>query len=538
MNLVIGQNISLEALETIDITIGWRSLKQDLNLEVHAFALDKNKQLINKTPIDVNKILLPENMSRQYDDRCFNVELKNIVDQVDSIVFWALLPNKSAYSLTQADNFQVSVNNNSGKNIAKMQLMPFIDQDFSCRLFKLYRRNGQWKLSFKAELYKFKRLELLTSLGYPILKKEKQTKIPQKTTKLAPEPAQAAAPENKVADVVNKIPLSGINLNQGENFSLTEQFSHCKTLLFTLSSVPEIIDLELNIIALDSDDKISNIKDFLYRENRALRTGSVTLNSKNATIDLEMIPSDVNRLQLIATRPSQHKRINSADFIESKLSSPITEQPLANFTFETANKNYNAVILLDIYRHQNGWSVRAVGQGFADGLTKIGERYQFTPPRVRNTSSKNTTQARTSQITETSNIELQQAKKQQNKFYAMIAAGFMAILVGFSSPIFLFFGGISLITGVIFHFKNNKKLQHLNDEVRERTVLHIIRENNYYVSAFDVAANHSLTLEQATRILEDLCTRGLGKVTINKSSSTYYDFTGLKDSSEQKVSSW
>lgn len=541
MKLVVGQNLLIEEAGMLSIDFAWRSLKDDLNMEVGTFVFDSNNQIISEE-VDSNNLPLPKFITKDETGRHFKLDLINVQSDVKRIAFWALLPSSSKYFLKDSSHFQVKVNHEKGKRVASIESDFKLEKARSAFLFEFYKHNDQWKISYKLQSFEFNRLEALKHLNVPtvIIPVKKSSAVIRPSPVIKPSAVNTIAPQAPLVEPIKEPDaFATVDLKKGENFSLANQHSHCLSLVFKVNVVPKISDLELNVVAVGESQKLHNIKDFLYRENTTLRGEGVKLNKSSVEIKLDQIPADVVKLQLLVTRRSGGKRINSADFIELHLESSVTGQSIAKFVSETSDKNYNTMVLLDLYLTKKGWSIRAIGQGFSDGLKKIGERYSFSPPKLRSIPKQENVVDTDSVAIGT--IDNHDAINKQNKIQ-WIALGLMTLaglflIFKLKSFMLLPLIAIPAALGIYLYRQSNKKIKSIKDEEYERFVLNMIKTKHYQITAFEIAANHQMNVEQATVILEDLCDKGLGATALTEQGSIFYDFTRLKDIGEEK-SNW
>ncbi len=552
MKLVVGQNTSLKGASNISVNFAWRSLKSDLNMEIHVFTLSEDGQVIKPAAMAHSRIHLPEHIDRDKTGRHFDIDLNAIVSDIKRLSFWVLLPEKTKYNLSFAKNLQVRAIEKGGQQLAAMDHEDLgAEQNCSMHILDVYRHKGEWKLAFKAAASRLTRKEVLDELGYSA-----ENSAPPKLIldlERSDDKAQGASTSNKAhsqpqatATVADDVLVNGIEMAKGHNFSLTEQFPHCQQLRWKVDVVPTLEDLNLNVIAVNRLGKVRNIKDFLYKENRSLRGGGVHLHRDHVLIDLDKISQDIDKLEFVISRQGALKRFNSADFVECLVDSAVTEQAIAKFIVETANSSYNAIILFELYRSANSWRVRAVGQGYSDGVQKLGELYGFEAPKLARQASRDSVTREVSQtqaavnnpaITQAShNIEIQSKEKADhykqmlNKSYILMGLAGVFCIAGFSSLFFLALGLTCGVGGGVLYRNNSQALTKVEAEINERTVLKIIKQKAYYVSAFDVAVDHVMTVEEAQVILEDLCAKGVGKVQVNDEGAVFYDFNALKSS--------
>jgi len=537
MNLVVGQNILVDKIDDVEINFAWRSLKSDLNLSIHTFAFSQGK-IIMASKVDEQNISLPDAVSQDDSGRNFEISFAQLSAKVDRIAFYGFLPDKSHYALTQMSSFQVRINDRKIGRIASMDLAPFKEVDKGALFFEFYKHNNVWKIAFKPQAYKTNKIQSLEKLGLAI---EKPSIVNTHSTHTASasvinESSESAGLESSNVESAHQkntnqenTHLENVDLKKGQNLSLSEHFPYCSAITCSLSVVPKIDDLEINVIAINRANKVNNIKDFLYRENPRLRGDGVVLDTREVLINLDQLPEDVTKIQLLVTRPSKGKRISSADFIELSLHNTYTEQKIAKYISETTDKNYNTMVLLNFYRNDKGWSIRAVGQGFSQGLQKIGERYHFTPPKLRRIATEPTPQLNNTVLNNTRPVSVEKHKKMLSLSYWLMAIAAILVLLTFSRVLFLPLAIILACAGWYFFQRASKAIKAVEHDRLEILVLNMIKAKHYQLTAFDIASNCQVNIERATEMLDALCDKGLGRTAVNREGAIYYDFSSLKN---------
>lgn len=530
MKLVVGQNILIDKIGCVEIDFAWRSLESDLNLSIHAFAFN-NGNVVAQSKVDPKALALPDNVSKDDSGRHFTVQFPSLAAKIDRIAFYGFLPEKSRYSLNKMSLFQIRVNDQHLGRIAKMNVEPFNEATKSALFFEFYKHNNAWKLGFKPQTFNTNNIDTLESLGLNLVKllsTKTNTSVPSGESNHADDISEDTPQSEQHTPKIDF--LDDIDLKKGQNISLSEHFEYCTAITCELNIVPKIDDIELNVIAINRDNKVNNIKDFLYRENTVLRGDGVKLATRDVLINLDKIPDDVTKIQLLVTRRSSVKRISSADFIELALTNTFTGQKIAKYISETTDKNYNTMVLLNFYRGSKGWSIRAVGQGFSGGLDKIGERYHFSPPKLRSVPKPPPLNQSVSDLGNDNEEQSDKFKKMQSLSYWLMGIAGLLSLLAFRGLLFLPLACVMGGAGWYFFQSASKGLKKLQHEKFERLVLTMIKSNNYYLTPFDIASNCQVNIDRATEALDDLCNKGLGHTAVNREGAIYYDFSSLKHS--------
>lgn len=150
-------------------------------------------------------------------------------------------------------------------------------------------------------------------------------------------------------------------------------------------------DLDASVLCLDSNKRISDIKDIIYFGNLKHQSGSIIHQGDNLTgagdgddeiiiVDLPKIPARISRLVFIVNIYDCIQRKQNFSQIENafvRLVNRANNKELARY--ELSGSNYTGMTgmtLAEIYRHDNEWKMAAIGNGFkVEGLKDIVATY-------------------------------------------------------------------------------------------------------------------------------------------------------------------
>ncbi|MEM5529705.1 TerD family protein [Gammaproteobacteria bacterium AS21] len=550
MELVKGQNIAIANTNSLVIDIGWRSGATDLHLQAYGIFYPSNNeqgQLIDAQQAHPHII-------RSADGRRFELDMAQLDQKMDKFAIALILPNNTKYRFDKVQNLQAFINSGEGDKIATIKLEQQFDDALAMHFIEIYQHRDQWKLKLLALPLSGDVISLAKILNYPL------------PTHLQPNETVVDIDVTKEPKPKAHSLRDGISLNMGQSFSLSQQYAHVLQLTYKARCAPALDDITLNALALNSDDKVRNIKDFIYHSNSSLKGGALTLDTSSKrectiNIDFQKLAADITKICLIATRESDSKRFSSADFIQCKLESTNTSVPICDFTCETAKKNYNCIILLEIYKYKDEWKVKAIGQGYAQGLDAIGEKYGFNAPRIRpmqSSSTSNNTVASSTATTSSSthnshnlfggpavtnsSAALTQSSAPNQQIANSTGVGGMILAVAglcimlsnlssaqlFSQPVMLVLSILAMAAGSYITINARKQAKLKLVEATERFMLNLIKQNNYHITPFEVAARSTLTVQQATTILDVLCDKGAGRLTMSDNGSEVYLFETMQ----------
>ncbi|WP_028813938.1 TerD family protein [Streptomyces flavidovirens] len=140
-------------------------------------------------------------------------------------------------------------------------------------------------------------------------------------------------------------------------------------------------DADVSVLLLDADGKVRSNADFFFYNNPAADNGSVQLlgqtptsngNEDRIQLDLTALPSDVDRVVVAASR---HQRAGFGQLENLRIT--LTDaggERLVGFSISETGVE-SAFVFGEIYRRNDEWKFRAVGQGYETGLAGLATDY-------------------------------------------------------------------------------------------------------------------------------------------------------------------
>lgn len=181
-----------------------------------------------------------------------------------------------------------------------------------------------------------------------------------------------------------------ISLSKGQKIDLTKTNPTLEKLLVGLGWQKRVtdgapFDLDASALLLDKDGKALGETAFVFFRNPVSADGAVKTHGDNQTgtgdgddekitIDLKNVSADVHSIQIQVTihdavaRSQNFGQVNQTyvRFVDEATGEQTHKFDLAeDFSTETC------VVLASIYRHDGGWKINAVGQGYAIGLVGV-----------------------------------------------------------------------------------------------------------------------------------------------------------------------
>ncbi|MFI2040147.1 VWA domain-containing protein [Streptomyces bottropensis] len=154
------------------------------------------------------------------------------------------------------------------------------------------------------------------------------------------------------------------SLRKGENTALA-------TASTVLSVAVQGLAVDVSALLLGPDGKVRSDNDLVFY-NHPTQDG-VSVAGPAVTADLPRLPSDVHRVVIVASADPLQP---GAVFTHApQLTINQNGAPAWSFTAPDFAAGETVVVLAELYRRGDGWKVRAVGQGYASGLSGLAMDY-------------------------------------------------------------------------------------------------------------------------------------------------------------------
>ena len=135
------------------------------------------------------------------------------------------------------------------------------------------------------------------------------------------------------------------------------------------------IEINASAFMLNENDKITTQTDFVF-ENKLISTHhAIVLKNQMFKVTLAKIPLSITRIPfaLSIKQPDRKNSFNSFKII-TKVFNLQTKQELASYIIDDATTE-TALITVVLYRYQQQWKLKAVGQGYASGLETLAKNF-------------------------------------------------------------------------------------------------------------------------------------------------------------------
>ncbi|MFC4603761.1 TerD family protein [Rhodococcus kronopolitis] len=186
----------------------------------------------------------------------------------------------------------------------------------------------------------------------------------------------------------------GVSLTKGGNVSLTKEAPNLTAVAVGLgwdvrSTTGAEFDLDASAIAAGADKKVVSDQHFVFFNNMKTPDGSIEHLGDNTTgagdgddeviaVDLAAVPANIESIFFpvsiydAETRSQSFGQVRNA-FIRVVDRANGTE--LARYDLSEDASTETAMVFGELYRHGAEWKFRAVGQGYASGLSGIARDY-------------------------------------------------------------------------------------------------------------------------------------------------------------------
>ena len=154
-------------------------------------------------------------------------------------------------------------------------------------------------------------------------------------------------------------------------------------------------DLDASVFLLGANDKVRNDNDFIFYNNLSSGDGSVRHTGDNLVggdgcsddeqikINLAQVPSNVHKIVVTVTIYDAEVRKQNFGLVSNayvRLASLANENDTSGaevlrFDLQDLFSTETAVVVCELYRHNNTWKFNAVGSGYNGGLHALCKAY-------------------------------------------------------------------------------------------------------------------------------------------------------------------
>ncbi|MBC8639944.1 TerD family protein [Caballeronia sp. EK] len=181
-----------------------------------------------------------------------------------------------------------------------------------------------------------------------------------------------------------------VSLSKGGNISLSKSAPSLSRILVGLGWQARVTDgddydLDASAFMVAESGKVRGDEDFIFYNQLSSRCGSVEHTGDNRTgagagddealqIDLTLVPNHVKRVVVCVTIDDAEARRQNFGQVSGAFMRIVNldnDVEIARFDLSEDYSTETAVIFGEVYRHNDEWKFKAVGQGYAGGLEAL-----------------------------------------------------------------------------------------------------------------------------------------------------------------------
>lgn len=188
-----------------------------------------------------------------------------------------------------------------------------------------------------------------------------------------------------------------ISLSKGQKISLSKEDPSLKKIIVGLGwdtnkySGGYDFDLDASCFELGASDKITKDSDFIYYGNLDSTDGAIHHTGDDTTggnsnegddeqiiVDLTKVPDNIQKIAFTATIYAANKRNQNFGQVSNayvRLVNENTGNEVIRYNLGEDFSIETAIVICEVYRHNDEWKFNAVGAGFSGGLAALCHNY-------------------------------------------------------------------------------------------------------------------------------------------------------------------
>ncbi|WP_241576355.1 TerD family protein [Rosenbergiella collisarenosi] len=185
-----------------------------------------------------------------------------------------------------------------------------------------------------------------------------------------------------------------VNLTKGGNVNLSKEAPTMTKVITGLGwdarvTDGQAFDLDASVFLVGADGKVLSDQHFVFFNNAKSPDGSVVHQGDNRTgegegddeqvkISLVTIPADVQKAVFAVTIYDAEARRQNFGMVSNAYIRIVNEDnnlEIARYDLSEDASTETAMVFGELYRHNGEWKFKAVGQGFAGGLSALASQH-------------------------------------------------------------------------------------------------------------------------------------------------------------------
>lgn len=185
------------------------------------------------------------------------------------------------------------------------------------------------------------------------------------------------------------------SLSKGEKVSLTKDRPGLKNILIALGwdtnkyDGEADFDLDASAFVLAKNGKVRNDNDFIFYHNLLHESGAVEHTGDNLTgegdgddevikVDLSKVPENYEKIVFTVTIYDAESRLQNFGMVSNayiRLVDDSNGEELYRYDLSEDFSTQTAVVVAEIYKHNDEWKYKAIGSGYNGGLAALCATY-------------------------------------------------------------------------------------------------------------------------------------------------------------------
>jgi tellurium resistance protein TerD len=185
-----------------------------------------------------------------------------------------------------------------------------------------------------------------------------------------------------------------LSLQKGGNLSLSKTDPSLTKILVGLgwderTTDGSSFDLDASAFLLTANNKVRNDSDFIFYNQLKSPDGSVEHTGDNRTgqgegddesvkVDLSKVPAEITKIAFTVTiHDAEARRQNFGQVSNAfiRIVNDLTGTEIVRYDLAEDYSTETAMVFGELYRHNNEWKFRAVGQGYSGGLKAMCDQF-------------------------------------------------------------------------------------------------------------------------------------------------------------------
>ena len=148
-------------------------------------------------------------------------------------------------------------------------------------------------------------------------------------------------------------------------------------------------DLDVFTFALRNDGKVRDESDFIFFNNMKIKEGSIVLSGDNRSgqgqgddetvnVDLANLPMEIEKIAFCITINDAESKNQNFGMVDNAYVRFVDQNSNQEFLRYDLSEDYSletALVVGELYKHNNEWKFRAIGSGYQAGLVALCAEY-------------------------------------------------------------------------------------------------------------------------------------------------------------------